>query len=212
MNLVSILLLVCNFITANFFSIDHIVDKINQHKFYSTSNIECINNYEKITVSGYQYADVLKVNDKRGNASTDVSAKLDKIKFGNSKVEILDTKVNVLIPGSKNTALYFTVKNHSQDLLIIKEVHCDDANKVELHITKTGTKGISYMTKVENFIVQPNGSMKLKPGHNHVMLIGLKRKISKGDIMNFTLHTAAHGNIKISAVVQDVHLDCCECE
>jgi copper(I)-binding protein len=88
-----------------------------------------------------------------------------------------------------NGAAYFTLRNSgAADRLVA--VSSDVARVAELHQT-TIEGGVARMAKVSSIDVPAGGSVELKPGSFHVMLIGLNRELRGGDTFPLTLTFAS---------------------
>ena len=76
------------------------------------------------------------------------------------------------------------------------------ADKVEIH-TMTMDNGIMRMRPLPNGITVPAGATaSLKPGANHIMLIGLKAPLVEGAQVPLTLNFAKAGPVKVQLKVE----------
>ena len=76
------------------------------------------------------------------------------------------------------------------------------ADKVEIH-TMTMDNGIMRMRPLPNGITVPAGTTaSLKPGANHIMLIGLKVPLVQGSQVPLTLNFAKAGPVKVQLKVE----------
>ena len=67
----------------------------------------------------------------------------------------------------------------------------------------TMVSGVMQMREVADGLNVPaGGSVTLKPGSYHVMLIGLKRPLTAGETFPLTLSFAKAGNISVTVPVQ----------
>jgi copper(I)-binding protein len=87
---------------------------------------------------------------------------------------------------SRNGAAYFTLSNMSKSDVKVVDVIADVANRAEFHTHKMDGE-IMRMRHVENINVPAGGSVTLQPGGNHVMLMGLKRKLKEGESFPLTV-------------------------
>ena len=83
-------------------------------------------------------------------------------------------------PGAKNGAAYVTIMNHGMKSDALIGVVSDVSVKVELHSHKN-VDGVMRMRKILSVPVPPHSSAELKPGGDHIMLMGLKRQLNVGD-------------------------------
>ena len=119
------------------------------------------------------------------NMSGDAMHKMDKM----SKMQ--DTKTMVKSPWarasiSRNGAAYFTVANMGKTDVKVVAVSADVAKRVELH-THIQDGEIMRMRHVKSIPVPAGGSVVLKPGGYHVMLMGLTRKLKEGETFPLTV-------------------------
>ncbi len=106
-------------------------------------------------------------------------------------------------PTSKgmNSALYFDVRNNSDDPEALYKVESDIAKLVEIHETyQNGDK--TGMRKVESVVVKGKSTFRFKPGRYHVMLIRLKQDLKEGSEYEFKLFFKNRGEYKIIAPVK----------
>ena len=79
---------------------------------------------------------------------------------------------------------FFVVKNEGEEDRLIA-AHADVATSTELH-THIHEGDVMKMRQVDAIDVPANGSVELKPGGYHVMLMGLKAPLKEGE--TFPLH------------------------
>lgn len=73
------------------------------------------------------------------------------------------------------------------------------AKMVETHVTVKGADGVMKMQKApDGFTIPPGGTFELKPGANHIMLMGLSQPIKVGEKVEIELTTDS-GPVKITA-------------
>ena len=89
-------------------------------------------------------------------------------------------------PGAKNGAAYVTIMNHGMKSDALISVLSDAAAKVELHSHKKDG-GVMRMRRILSVPVPAHSVAELKPGGDHIMLIGLKRQLKVGDYIMLTL-------------------------
>jgi copper(I)-binding protein len=106
-------------------------------------------------------------------------------------------------PGQKITGAFMTLKNTSATDIKLVAAQAEIANVTEIH--ESGMKdGVMYMNKVENISVPANGSVELKPGGFHIMLIDLKNPLTSGEKANLTLTFSDNSQKTVEAAVVDV--------
>ena len=80
--------------------------------------------------------------------------------------------------GSDMTAIFGTLKNTTdKDITITGFSSSADADSFELHEVVDG----QMRQKEGGFVIPANGTLKLEPGHEHFMLVGLKSPVKAGE-------------------------------
>ena len=59
------------------------------------------------------------------------------------------------------------------------------------------------MRKIDSLEIPAGGSVELKPGGYHIMLIDLTRELKAGDKFDITLKFANAGDVKVTAEVRE---------
>lgn len=95
--------------------------------------------------------------------------------------------VQAMPPSQKTSAAYMTIKNNSAREVVLVSASSDVAGAVEIH-QMSDMGGMMNMAMVSNIHVPALGSVILRPGGFHIMLINLKKAVNKGDIVPITLH------------------------
>lgn len=107
-------------------------------------------------------------------------------------------------PGAANGAVYLTVENASSAEDRLTGASSTFSGRTEIHQMDMAN-GIMKMRAVANGLAVPaHGSVALKPGGYHVMLIGLKKPLKAGEAVALTLDFARAGKIEVSAPVMDM--------
>jgi periplasmic copper chaperone A len=107
-------------------------------------------------------------------------------------------------PGAVNGAVFVTIRNADGNEDRLVSAACDIADDVQLHTVLVGADGVKAMRQVEHIVVPANGSVVLKPGSFHVMLIGLKRPLVAGEKLPLTFTFANSGTQQIIVPVGEV--------
>jgi copper(I)-binding protein len=111
----------------------------------------------------------------------------------NEGVAIMDNWVRANAPGQKVGAAYMTLLS-AQDSTMIK-AEADIAESVEIH-SMSMENGVMKMRMLEELPLKAGKAEKLAPGGFHLMLFDLKKPLTAGDNVNFTLSFKdASGNI-----------------
>jgi len=102
---------------------------------------------------------------------------------------------------SKNGVVYVTLHNHggSNDELV--GASSSVAKIVQLHTHKY-ENGIMRMRHIKSITIPAKGSATLKPGGDHIMLMGLTKKLKKGNSFPLTLNFKKAGKIFVNVKVR----------
>lgn len=116
------------------------------------------------------------------------------------RVQIVEPFARASMP---NGAVYMTLRNESDTPDALLSAQTDVAETVELHETTMGENEVMRMSPVEKIEIPAGGSVQLEPGGLHVMLLGLKEGIAKGDKISLTLNFAESGSQTIEVEVTE---------
>jgi periplasmic copper chaperone A len=104
--------------------------------------------------------------------------------------------------GAKTGAVYMTLDNKSGTADRLTGASSDVADKLQIHEMKV-ENGVMQMREVQDGLSIPaGGSVVLKPGSYHVMMIGLKKPLTAGENFPLTLTFEKAGNISVTVPVQ----------
>ena len=100
-------------------------------------------------------------------------------------------------------AAYFVVRNTGKQSVTLMSASTPVAKRAELH-THLVEKNVMRMRRVDNVSIEPGKSLKLKPGGHHIMLMGLNKKLSKGDVFPLTLRFDKGASVTIDVTVGSI--------
>lgn len=96
-----------------------------------------------------------------------------------------------------------TLTNASAIPYALTAVSCNAAGLVELHETsKRG--GMIQMRRISQIDIPANGSVELKPGSYHVMLMELEKELTAGTTETLTLSFSDKSQMTVEASVGDL--------
>lgn len=104
-------------------------------------------------------------------------------------------------PNAPNGACYLEIANTGREPDRLVSAASPAAAKVELH-THLMDNGVMKMRPVEAFEVSPGEPQVLRPGGNHIMLMGLKEPLKPGASFPVTLTFAKAGAVTVDVPVQ----------
>jgi hypothetical protein len=90
------------------------------------------------------------------------------------------------------TAMFGTLKNATDGEVTVTGGSSAVAQRVELHETVMNADGQMQMQqKQDGFVIPAGGTFELRPGANHVMMIGLAQPLKNGTTVTVSLETSA---------------------
>lgn len=105
-------------------------------------------------------------------------------------------------PQARNGAAYFVLNATGAESDRLLSAASPVAEKVELH-THLMEDGVMKMRPVTAIEVAPGSPTTLQPGGLHVMLLGLKAPLAKGEKFPLTLKFEKAGELKVDVKVED---------
>lgn len=104
-----------------------------------------------------------------------------------STVDAVNPYARAVPPGQPNSAIFMMLKNNSAKEISLIRAQSNVADAVELH-THTMDQGVMKMRQVSEIRIPGNGMAQLRPGGNHIMLIGLKQNLFEGQKVSVKLY------------------------
>jgi periplasmic copper chaperone A len=121
---------------------------------------------------------------------------------GNTSISVEQPWARATPTGAKTGAVYMTLDNKSGTADRLTGASSDAADKLQIHEMKV-ENGVMQMREIPGGLPIPaGGSVMLKPGSYHVMLIGLKKPLTAGEKFPLTLTFEKAGNISVTVPVQ----------
>ncbi len=110
--------------------------------------------------------------------------------------------VRAVPPVSKNSAAYMIINNHGDQEDQLLSVHSALAEAAETHtVVKKGA--LKSMQPVQRIAIPAHGSVALKPGGFHIMLINLKAPLRAGDQTRLLLKFQHAGDVKLTVEIRE---------
>ena len=102
-----------------------------------------------------------------------------------------------------NGAAYFDVTNTTRAPDVLKAVETVAAKRAVIHRGQV-VGGVSSMRPLDQGLALPAGAtVRLAPGGDHVMLLGLNRALTKGTRVPATLVFQRAGRVRVELTIQD---------
>lgn len=107
------------------------------------------------------------------------------------------------VPGQTNGAAYLTIENkgkHADKLIAVASPACES---VQIH-TMSMNGNVMKMREVQDLELKPRAKIAMNPGDGyHIMLIGLKQPLKRGEKFTLTLSFEKAGKIEVPVSVED---------
>ncbi len=117
------------------------------------------------------------------------------------KLHIQDPWVRAAPPTIKVLAAYFTLTNKEDTPRKITRVSSPVFERVEIH--RSVMQGdMAHMVQQKELAIPPHGTVTLKPGGFHLMLMGAIRPLHRGDSVPITLSFQNGEEVNINAPVR----------
>lgn len=118
-----------------------------------------------------------------------------------SGAQILDPWVQAAPPNVKVLAAYMEIKNNGKKPLHLVSITSSDFGQIEIH-RSVMHGNMAHMEEQKELVIPPNGSMTLKPGETHLMLMKPRKALNSGDTVPLVLFFKNGEKISIEAVVR----------
>ena len=121
---------------------------------------------------------------------------------GHAQVLVEHATLRLLPPGVPNTAAYFELHNTGEqsEVIVSAAVSPEIAQSAEIHSHIMDGESMR-MEHVDELSVAPGETIKFMPGGLHLMVFGLQKPLSEGQIVQFELTTKADQKIVFDAKV-----------
>lgn len=114
-----------------------------------------------------------------------------------NSIQIIKPIVRVSAPGQSMSSAYFQIQNKGTTADKLVGGTFSHAKEVQIHEMKMDMDRM--MMRQINFIeIPPNGSVELKPGGYHLMLMGLDNPIKEGEQLKMTLQFEKAGKVDVT--------------
>jgi copper(I)-binding protein len=101
-------------------------------------------------------------------------------------------------------AAFMTLRNDGDTADRLVAAGSDAAERVELHTHSMDANGVMRMTEIEGGLpLDAGASAEMKRGGDHVMLMGLTRKLETGDAITVTLTFEQAGDMTVEIPVDN---------
>lgn len=105
--------------------------------------------------------------------------------------------------GAKTGAAYMTLVNNGASSDRLVGATTPVADTVQFH-KETEENGVSRMREVHNVDLEPGAKIVFKPGEMHMMIVGLKQSLVRGQTFPLALQFEKAGNIEVTIPIQGI--------
>ncbi len=106
-----------------------------------------------------------------------------------------------LPPVAPNGGAYLTIMNHGAQADRLLGARTERAAVTEIH-THVQENGLMQMRQVDGVDIPPHGTAILKPGGDHLMMMGLTAPLAEGDSFALTLIFEKAGEVQVEIKVE----------
>jgi copper(I)-binding protein len=115
-------------------------------------------------------------------------------------ITVSKPSIRATAPGQTVSGAFMTLVNNSETAYALTSVSFSGASTVEIHETSMN-EDMMRMRKVSHIDIPANGSVELKPGSYHIMLIGLEKEMKAGTAETLTLTFSDDSQKTVEALV-----------
>jgi len=121
--------------------------------------------------------------------------------YGKGDIQVRHPWTRVTPPGAMVGAGYLEIRNSGTKPDRVIGASTPAAERVELHVM-THEGDVMKMREVPGFEVPARRRFALRPGGSHLMIVGLKKPLVKGDRIPLTLRFERAGEVLVELEVQ----------
>ena len=120
------------------------------------------------------------------------------------KLTVVDVRARPAPLEGGNGAAFMTVLNGLDKAVRLASISGDAAGAIELHETVNDNGVMKMEPHPEGFEIPAGGTLELKPGGKHVMLLGLTKPLAVGDSIDLTLNFEGSEPMTLTVPVVDI--------
>ncbi|MCF7981205.1 MAG: copper chaperone PCu(A)C [Pseudomonadales bacterium] len=121
-----------------------------------------------------------------------------------SDIQIEQASVRETLPGLQISAAYMVIKNNSEKDLRLVNINSPRIPNIEMHENRHQGEMMA-MRKVESLVIPAGGEFGFRPGGHHLMLMGLKQPLIKGE--EVTLRLVFEGGKEVEVLAPVISLN-----
>ena len=121
--------------------------------------------------------------------------------YNKGLIQLRDPWTRATPSGAEVAAGYVEIRNTGKEADRLVAAWSPAAARVELHVMSRDG-GVMKMREAPGFAMPPRKSFSLKPGGQHLMLIGLKQQLLKGQHIPIMLRFERAGEVRLELEVK----------
>lgn len=122
---------------------------------------------------------------------------------GESQIAVSQPWARASILPSRPGVAYITLRNNAKAKDRLLGVTSPWAEKVMIHST-TSKDGIMRMQAVNDLAIGPGQVIKMKPAGMHLMLTGLRQRLTKGEQLPIVLQFQNAGQVRVAVPIHSI--------
>src|SRR5689334_18092978 len=121
--------------------------------------------------------------------------------YNKGLIQLRDPWTRATPPGTEVAGGYVEIRNTGKEADRLVSAWSPAAARVELHVMSRDG-GVMKMREAAAFEMPPRKHLTLNPGGPHLMLVGLKQQLLKGQHIPITLRFERAGEVRVELEVQ----------
>lgn len=116
-------------------------------------------------------------------------------------LQIIHANIPQPAASAKAAGGFMAIVNNGAEPERLIGIETDIAAKAEVHESKVDANGVGTMEHVEAIEIPPGGTVNLEHGGYHIMFMGLKGKLTEGEMHKATLIFEKAGRVEIEFMI-----------
>lgn len=127
--------------------------------------------------------------------------------FKAGNLEIIAPHAAATRPGQMSDGGFMTIRNTGDTPDYLIGAKGDFAETLQVHQTVVDANGVAKMLPIPELKIPPHGEVTLQHGSYHVMMMGLKRQLKKGEAVPVTLTFKTAGEVTVDFTIDGGIMD-----
>lgn len=118
-----------------------------------------------------------------------------------AQIDFTNVWVRSTVPSAQVNAGYFTMRNNSSRDLKVARLEAGGFGLVEAH-EMVQEDGMMSMRRIDELVIPAQGTLELKPGGKHLMLMKREIPVNEGDEIPLTIYFESGETLELLATVK----------